>query len=124
MHPYNPKLKQLSRELRKNMTDAEKLLWSKLRMKQLKGLMFSRQKPLGEYIADFYCHQAKLVIEVDGGQHFSDDSIEYDKIRDEFIGSMGLTVLRFTNTDVLKNIDGVIEVIEENIPESLSLIHI
>jgi very-short-patch-repair endonuclease len=116
MHPYNPKLKQLSQELRKHMTDAEKLLWSKLRMKQLKGLMFSRQKPLGEYIADFYCHQAKLGIEVDGGQHFSDDSTEYDKIRDEFIVSMGLTVLRFTNTDVLKNIDGVIEVIEGKLP--------
>jgi very-short-patch-repair endonuclease len=115
MHPYNPKLKQLSQKLRKNMTDAEKMLWSKLRMKQLKGLMFSRQKPLGEYIADFYCHQAKLVIEVDGGQHFSDDSIEYDRIRNEFMGSMGLTMLRFTNIDVLNNINGVIEVIEQKL---------
>jgi len=98
------------------MTDAEKLLWSKLRMKQLQGLMFSRQKPLGEYIADFYCHQAKLVIEVDGGQHFSDETIEYDRIRDEFMRSAGLTVLRFTNTDVINNIDGVIEVIINKIP--------
>jgi very-short-patch-repair endonuclease len=112
MQLYNPKLKHLSQELRKNMTDAEKLLWSKLRMKQLKGLMFSRQKPIGGYIADFYCHKAKLVIEVDGGQHFSSDTIDYDRIRDEFISSLGLTVLRFTNTDVLQNIDGVIEVIE------------
>jgi very-short-patch-repair endonuclease len=116
MHPYNPKLKQLSQELRKNMTDVEKLLWSKLRMKQLKGLMFSRQKPIGGYIADFYCHRAKLVIEVDGGQHFSSDTIEYDKIRDEFMRSMGLMVLRFTNTDVMDNIEGVIEVIEQNLP--------
>ncbi len=116
MHPYNPKLKKLSQELRKNLTDAERLLWSKLRMKQLKGLMFSRQKPLGEYIADFYCHQAKLVIEVDGGQHFSDDSIKYDRLRDEYLGNMGLTVLRFTNIDVTDNIEGVVEVIEQRLP--------
>jgi very-short-patch-repair endonuclease len=116
MYPYDPKLKQLSQQLRNNMTDAEKLLWSKLRMKQPKGLMFSRQKPIGGYIADFYCHKAKLVIEVDGGQHFFEDSIEYDRIRDEFLSSMGLTILRFTNTDVLQNIDGVIEVIEGKLP--------
>jgi very-short-patch-repair endonuclease len=116
MHPYNPKLKQLSQTLRKNMTDAERLLWSKLRMKQLKNVMFSRQKPLGEYIADFYCHQAKLVIEVDGGQHYTADSIEYDRIRNEFMKNMGLIVLRFTNIDVLNNIDGVVEVIESKLP--------
>lgn len=97
------------------MTDAEKLLWVKLRMKQLKGLMFSRQKPLGEYIVDFYCHRVKLVIEVDGEQHFSADSIEYDRIRDEFMRGIGLTVLRFTNTDVMNNIEGVVEVIESTI---------
>lgn len=116
MHSYNPKLKQLSQELRKNTTDAEKLLWSKLRMKQLKGLMFSRQKPLGEYIVDFYCHKVKLVIEVDGGQHFSGEVIEYDKIRDEFMKSAGLTVLRFANTDVIDNIEGVMERIVEKLP--------
>ncbi len=116
MHPYNPKLKPLSQELRKNMTDAEKQLWSKLKMKQLKGLMFSRQKPLGEYIADFYCHQARLVIEVDGGQHFLDDTIEYDRIRDEFMMSSGIKVLRFTNTDVMENIEGVVAVIESELP--------
>jgi very-short-patch-repair endonuclease len=98
------------------MTDAERLLWSKLRMKQLKGLMFARQKPLGEYIADFYCHQAKLVIEVDGSQHFLDDSVEYDRLRDEYLGNMGLTVLRFTNNDVRDNIEGVVEVIEQRLP--------
>ncbi len=97
------------------MTDAEKLLWSKLRMQQIRGLMFSRQKPIGDYIGDFYCHKAKLVIEVDGGQHFSDETIEYDKIRDEYMENMGLAVLRFTNTDVLTNIDGVIEIIEQKL---------
>lgn len=115
MYAYDPKLKQLSQELRKNMTEAEKALWSRLRMKQLKGLMFSRQKPLGGYIVDFYCHKAKLVIEVDGGQHFSDEAFENDKVRDEFMGSMGLIVLRFTNNDVLGNIEGVVEVIESKL---------
>jgi very-short-patch-repair endonuclease len=115
MFPYNPKLKKLSQELRKNMTDTENLLWSRLRMKQLKGFMFSRQKPLGEYIADFYCHKAKLVVEVDGGQHFSDERVEYDKIRDDFMENMGLKVLRFTNTDVIDNLDGVVEVIESTL---------
>jgi very-short-patch-repair endonuclease len=116
MHPHDHKLKTRSQELRKNMTDAERLLWSKIRMKQLKGLMFARQKPLGEYIADFYCHRAKLVIEVDGGQHFTNDTREYDRIRDEYLGSMGLTVLRFTNSDVIDNIEGVVSVIEQKLP--------
>ncbi|MDD5338819.1 MAG: endonuclease domain-containing protein [Dehalococcoidales bacterium] len=115
MHPYNPKLKQLSHDLRKNMTEAERLLWSKIRMKQLKGLLFSRQKPIGEYIADFYCHQANLVIEIDGGQHFLKDNMEYDKVRDEYMISMGIDVLRFTNSEVLTNIDGVIETILQHL---------
>jgi very-short-patch-repair endonuclease len=97
------------------MTDAERLLWSKVRMKQLKGLMFSRQQPLGGYIVDFYCHEANLVIEVDGGQHFTDDNRAYDRIRDEFLVNIGLTVLRFTNSDVFDNIEGVIEVIEQKL---------
>ena len=109
MHPYSPQLKQLSRDLRKNMTTAEKLLWSKLRMKQINGLMFSRQKPLGKYIADFYCHPARLVVEIDGGHHFSDEAKEYDRIRGDYLKSLGLTVLRFTNSDVIKNIDAVLE---------------
>jgi very-short-patch-repair endonuclease len=116
MRPYNPSLKQLSQELRKNMTDAEQKLWSKIRMKQLKGFMFSRQKPIGGYIADFYCHKANLVIEVDGGQHFSGEIIEYDGIRDRFMRSSGLTVLRFTNDDVMNNIEGVVEEILRKLP--------
>jgi very-short-patch-repair endonuclease len=116
MIPYNPKLKHPSQELRKNSTEAERLLWSKLRMKQLKGLPFSRQKPLGEYIADFYCPKVKLIIEVDGGQHLTGDAVEYDKIRDNYMKSAGLTMLRFTNTDVIHNIDGVLETIIQKLP--------
>ena len=118
MLPYNTKLKQPSRQLRQNMTDAERSLWSKIRMKQLKGFIFYRQKPIGGYIADFYCPKAKLVVEVDGGQHFTEEIAEYDKIRDECMSNLGLRVLRFTNTEVLGNIEGVIERIVSKIPLS------
>jgi len=118
MLPYNENLKQRSRQLRNNMTDAERRLWAKIRMKQLKGYHFYRQKPIGDYIVDFFCPRAKLVIEVDGSQHSSDETTEYDKIREEYLASLGLKVLRFINTEVLKNIDGVIEKIEKEIPLS------
>ena len=116
MENYDPKLKQPSRQLRNKSTEAEILLWSKIRFRQLKDLLFYRQKPLGGYIVDFYCPKAKLVVEVDGSQHFSKEAIEYDHIRDEFLKNMGLTVIRFTNIDVLENIDGVIEVINRYLP--------
>ena len=112
MLPYNGKLKQPARQLRENMTDAERHIWAKLRMKQLNGHQFYRQKPIGDYIVDFFCPRAKLVVELDGDQHFSDETIEYDRVRDEYLGSLGLRVLRFTNTDVLTHIEGVIESIE------------
>jgi very-short-patch-repair endonuclease len=112
MREYDPKLRQAARELRKNMTDAERLLWSKIRKKQIKGFLFTSQKTLGRYIVDFYCYKANLVIEVDGSQHYSTDGIGYDKVRDECLRNQDLKVLRFTNIDVLENIDGVIEVIE------------
>ena len=118
MLPYNKNLKQLSRQLRENMTDAERHLWGRIRMKQVRGYQFYRQKPIGDYIVDFFCPRAKLVIEVDGGQHLSDEMAEYDRIRNEYLSSLGLRVLRFTNTEVLKNIAGVVERIEEEIPLS------
>ncbi|MBI4303946.1 MAG: DUF559 domain-containing protein [Chloroflexi bacterium] len=118
MLPYNRDLKQRSRQLRENMTDAEKHLWAKIRMKQLRGYQFYRQKPIGEYIVDFSCPRAKLVVEIDGSQHFVDDMTEYDRVRDEHLRSLGLRVLRFTNTDVLMHIEGVIESISSEIPLS------
>jgi len=78
-------------------------------------LLFYRQKPIGGYITDFYCPKAKLVLEVDGGQHLTSDAIEYDKIRDEYMAITGLKVLRFINTDVMENIEGVVEEIEKNL---------
>jgi len=115
MLPYNRNLKQYSRQLRGNMTDAERRLWAEIRMKQLKGYQFYRQKPIGDYIVDFFCPRAKLVIEVDGSHHLVGESIEYDRVRNEYLSSFGLRVLRFTNTDVLKHIESVVESINENI---------
>ena len=114
MLSYNSNLKQYSRQLRGNMTDAERCLWAKVRTKQLEGYQFYRQKPIGDYIADFFCPRAKLVIKVDGSHHFSDEMTEYDRIRNEYLSSPGLRVLRFTNTEVLTNIEGVVERIVEN----------
>jgi len=110
---YNTNLKTLSRQLRKNMTDAERLLWSKIRAKQLKGYQFYRQRIIGNYIVDFYCPKAKLVIEIDGGQHNSNKGLEKDKIRDDSIEEQKLKVLRFSDRDVFKNLDGVVERIYE-----------
>ena len=114
MLPYNENLKQLPRQLRENMTDAERHLWAKIRMKQLKGYQFYRQKPTGDYIVDFFCPRAKLVIELDGSHHLVGEKIEHDRIRVEHLSSLGLRVMRFTNTDVLTHINGVIESIIEN----------
>ncbi len=118
MLPYNENLKQRSRQLRKNVTDAERQLWAKIRMKQLKGYQFYRQKPIGDYIVDFFCPKAKLAIEVDGSHHLVGEMIEYDSIKDDYLSSLGLRVLRFTNADVLTHIEGVVESIEGEIPLS------
>jgi very-short-patch-repair endonuclease len=111
MLSYNKNLKHYSRMLRKNMTNAEKLLWSKLKSRQLKGCQFNRQKPIGNYIVDFYSVNAKLVIEVDGGQHYTDKGKQDDNVRDNYMAQLGLRVLRFSDRDVLQNIDGVVETI-------------
>jgi very-short-patch-repair endonuclease len=115
MLPYNKRLKELSRELRKNMTDAEKLIWSRIRRKQLKGYQFYRQKNIGNYIVDFYCPAAKLIVEIDGGQHYSKEGTEKDKVRDNYVSRLGFTVLRFSDREVLKNINGVLERIYEHL---------
>jgi len=113
MLPRDKNLKPNARELRKNQTDAERKLWSRIRRRQLDGYLFNRQKVIGHYIVDFYCHQAKLVIEVDGGQHFMDEGVKDDLQRDAYLKKLGLHVMRFNNLDVLKNIEGVGKVILE-----------
>jgi very-short-patch-repair endonuclease len=94
-------------------TDAERALWSKIRLKQLNGYQFYRQKAIRNYIVDFYSAEAKLVIEVDGAQHYTDEILEKDKRRDKHLNNLGLKVLRFNDLDVLTNINGVIESIME-----------
>ncbi len=106
---YNKNLKPVSQKLRVSMTDAEKLLWSRLKSKQVKGLQFYRQKIIGDYIVDFYCAKAGLVIEVDGGQHYTEAGCTADADRDRYLRSCGLRVLRYSNSDVLRNVEGVVE---------------
>jgi very-short-patch-repair endonuclease len=91
------------------MTDAEHLLWTRIRARQLKESLFYRQKIIGNYIVDFYCPKAKLVIELDGGQHYSDLGEIKDAARDGYMTSIGLKVLRFSDGDVFQNLTGVLE---------------
>ncbi len=118
MLPRNKNLKQPARDLRKNMTEAECLLWSKLRRKQIKGLQFYRQKVIENYIVDFYCHRSKLVIEIDGGQHFTKKGQESDQSRDTYLKNLGLQVLRFNNHDVLQNIKVIVDEIINTVSSS------
>src|SRR5690606_12031125 len=111
MKPYNKNLKQVSRELRNNMTEAEKLLWARLRGKQILGLQFYRQKPIVNFIVDFYCPAANLVIECDGSQHFTDEGLEADRVRDQALAELGLRMLGFDNGQVLREMDVVVQVI-------------
>jgi very-short-patch-repair endonuclease len=112
---YNQNLKQISRVLRKNSTDAERRLWSKLRLKNLDGFQFYRQRIIVNYIVDFYCPRAKLVIEVDGGQHYHGKTRSDDLKRDEYLRNIGLKILRFSDRDVLTNMDGVLESVFQNL---------
>ena len=109
MQPYNKSLKLPSRNLRSNMTDAEQWLWQRLRRKQILGLQFYRQKPILNFIVDFYCPAANLVIECDGGQHYTAEGLEADRARDQALAQLGLNVLRFDNRQILTKIDGVVE---------------
>ncbi len=111
MLPYNSKLKPKARILRSNMTDAEQFLWARLRRKQILDVSFYRQKPIGQFIVDFYAPRVGLVIELDGGQYLEPEQQHYDQRRSLFLEQQGLIVLRFTNVDVFKNIEGVMEVI-------------
>ena len=113
MLPYSRKLKQNSRELRSNMTDAEEKLWYRLRRKQINGWQFYRQKTIGSYIVDFYCPAAMLVVELDGSQHFEPQHQAADQKRDAHLVSLGLRVLRFDNRQVLLEMDVVLGVIAQ-----------
>ena len=110
MLKYNLKLKKLARHFRKNQTNAENLLWQKIRRKQILNVQFYRQRPIGNYIVDFCCFKPiKLIIEIDGDSHFKKGSSEKDKNRDIKLKEMGFKILRITNGEIYENLEGVIE---------------
>lgn len=119
MLKYNSHLKSKARLLRKNMTNSERKLWSELRGKQLLDIQFYRQKPIGNYIVDFFAPNAKLVIEVDGSQHIDRRQMQKDKDRDDFLTGAGLRVLRLNSNEVLTNTDEAVEVIYRTMVEQL-----
>jgi len=103
----------IQRSLRNNATDAERTLWRRLRGKQVEGCKFRRQHPCGDYILDFVCLERRLIVELDGSQHF--ESADYDDARTLFLRSAGFEVLRFWNNQVFRELDGVLEMIRREL---------
>ncbi|WP_156877309.1 endonuclease domain-containing protein [Psychrilyobacter atlanticus] len=115
MTVYNKESTKIKRRvLKKNTTPEEKMLWSVIKLDAL-GVRFRRQFGIGEYIVDFYCSKLKLGIELDGKQHDSQDGLEYDKIRDDYMRNLGIVTVRFKNKEIRDNLAGVIEKIKEYI---------
>jgi very-short-patch-repair endonuclease len=115
---YNPKLKALAAQLRSRGTKSEILLWNQLKGGQLNGLRFIRQKPIGDFIVDFYCKEVGLVIELDGLSHQCNEVMDLDERKQSYLESIGLKVIRFEDEDVIRDIRNVMMVIEHT---SLSL---
>ena len=111
------KYKTKRQDLRNESTKAEQMLWAKLKNGNLLNFKFRRQHGIGRYIADFYCPKLRLVIELDGDSHISEDAIEYDRIRTEYFNSQRITVMRFINTYVYRNVNGVLEEIKKYIED-------
>jgi very-short-patch-repair endonuclease len=105
------KLRGRAKALRQGMTDAERIIWHAVRAHRLNGVAFRRQAPIGPHVVDFVCHAAKLVIEVDGGQHFEPGQMARDARRGVYLEGRGYRILRFNNLDVIKNKAGVLETI-------------
>jgi very-short-patch-repair endonuclease len=109
--PLDPNLLTFARNLRQSSTDAEQLLWCLLRNRRLAGFKFRRQHPIVPYVVDFYCESAKFAVELDGGQHNTDEARLHDDIRTRFLAEQGIQVLRFWNHDVLTETDAVLAAI-------------
>lgn len=110
----------LARNLRRNYIDAELTIWQRIKNRQMNGIKFRRQQPIGHYIVDFVSYNAMLIVEIDGGQHNEETDKIYDAKRTAYLKTLGYTVLRFWNNDVLTNIDGVLEKIRISTPHSTS----
>ncbi|MCX6278471.1 MAG: endonuclease domain-containing protein [Bacteroidetes bacterium] len=113
-----PEMLRLARENRKQMTPAERKLWEHLKEKRLMGMKFRRQHPVSLFIADFYCHQAKLIIEIDGGYHDDQEQRELDEGREKELEDLGLNVIRFRNEEVERDVFGVVERIKRVLQET------
>jgi very-short-patch-repair endonuclease len=111
---YNPELKERARELRRRSTFSEKILWSKIRRNSF-GYEFHRQVPIDEYIVDFYCHELKLAIEIDGTSH--DDKLEYDMLRQKKLESLGVVMVRFDNKHINKSMTEVLRILADVISD-------
>ena len=109
---YNPKLKVLAAQLRSKGTKSEILLWNQLKGSQMNGFRFIRQKPIGDYIVDFYCKEVGLVIELDGLSHQSNEVMDLDERKQSYLESIGLKVIRFEDEDVMRDLPNVMRVIE------------
>ena len=116
--PLDPRLLSYAREMRHDPTDAEAKLWQLLRNRRLAGFKFRRQVPLAGYVVDFYCHEASLGVELDGGQHNDDEGEAYDRGRTKALERSGVRVIRFWNPDVLRYTDAVLEHIYEELSKS------
>ncbi|HLF78635.1 MAG TPA: endonuclease domain-containing protein [Dehalococcoidia bacterium] len=110
---YDTVKRDQARALRRSFTDAEDKLWRWLRDREVVKTKFRRQHPVGSFILDFYCHEHRLAIEVDGGQHYEPDGLKRDDRRTVYVEAAGIKVMRFNNLDVLQNMDGVMSVILE-----------
>ncbi|HET7569050.1 MAG TPA: endonuclease domain-containing protein [Gammaproteobacteria bacterium] len=119
MQTYTQRLQPLARALRKHQTDTEQCLWRHLRRRQIGGVRFYRQRPILDYIVDFYCPAASLVVEVDGSQHFELANTARDQERSRRLKAEGLRVLRFDDRQVLKETPAVMEVIRKVAAERL-----
>ncbi len=109
-HVYTRKDIQETRSvLRKRMTAPELVFWTAVRDQKLQGYKFRRQYSVGRYIVDFYCTKARIGIEIDGDSHFTDDQKKYDDVRGEYISALGIKILRYTNDEIMKNLNGVLE---------------
>jgi very-short-patch-repair endonuclease len=120
--PYRDDLNNLARRLRKQMTDAELKLWARIRRKQICGVQFYRQKPLLDFIVDFYAPAARLVVEVDGGQHFEPEHQRRDARRDQRLEKRGICVRRYDNIQVLRSLDVVVDDIQHRVEQRLPVL--
>ena len=118
-HRIHPSILEHAREMRRPLTPAEAILWRTLRNRQM-GFKFRRQHPIDQFIIDFYCAQAKLVIEIDGESHFQQGQEEYDQARTKYLEELGYKVIRFTNDDVRYNIDAVAGAILETVENRIA----